>query len=124
MSQFLKEVGEEGMMYALIPCKKGLEEDGNVLIELQEALSEFANLMPEDLLPGLPPMRDIQHHIDFVPGSILPNRPAYRLSPKESEELQCQVTELLERQHSREYESLCSSSSLSSKEGRFVAYVC
>jgi len=41
-------------------------------------------------------MRDIQHQIDLIPRSILPNRPAYRFRPKEAEELQRQVVELLE----------------------------
>lgn len=63
--------------------------------------------MPEDLPPGLLPMRDIQHQIDFVLGSILPNRLVYHLSPKESEELQCQVTELLEKGYFRESMSPC-----------------
>lgn len=47
------------MMYALLPCEKGREEDGKVPMELQEVLSDFADFMPEDLPPGLPPMRDI-----------------------------------------------------------------
>jgi len=58
---------------------------------------EFANLMQEDLPPGLPPMSDIKHLINFVLGSTLPNHQAYYLSLKETKELQCQVTELLER---------------------------
>jgi hypothetical protein len=52
-------------------------------------------------------MLDIQHQIDLIPGSTLPNRPAYRLSPKEAEELQRQVVELLERRYIHESMSLC-----------------
>lgn len=53
--------------------------------------------MGEDLPPGLPPMRAIHHQIDLILRASLLNRPAYCLSPKESEELQRQVEELLER---------------------------
>jgi hypothetical protein len=63
--------------------------------------------MLEDFPFGLPLMLDIQHQIDLIPGSTLPNRPAYRLSPKEAEELQRQVVELLERRYIHESMSLC-----------------
>ena len=95
------------VVYALMPREEGSRIDDDVSVELQELLTKFADLMPDELPPGLPPMRDIQHHIDFVPGSSLPNRPAYRLSPKESEELQRQVTELLKRGYIRESMSPC-----------------
>lgn len=42
-------------------------------------LDEFAGMFPM----GLPPFRDIQHHIDSVSGSSLPNHPNYCKSPKE-----------------------------------------
>ena len=54
-------------------------------------LCEFQDLTPEEL----PPMRDIQHAIDLVPGSQLPNLPHYRLNPKECTEMNRQVEELL-----------------------------
>nr|GEX05930.1 RNA-directed DNA polymerase [Tanacetum cinerariifolium] len=59
--------------------------------------TEFADAISGDVPPGLPAMRDIQHCIDFIPGFAIPNRPAYRMNPKEFAEFQRQVTELLEK---------------------------
>lgn len=42
-------------------------------------------------------MRDIQHQIDLIPGSSLPNQAAYRISPSEHEELSRQVSELIKK---------------------------
>ncbi|XP_076917521.1 uncharacterized protein LOC143577597 [Bidens hawaiensis] len=60
-------------------------------------ISEFIDVFPNDIPAGLPLMRDIQHCIDFLPGASLPNKPAYRMNPKEYQELHRQVTELLEK---------------------------
>ncbi|XP_071912330.1 uncharacterized protein [Coffea arabica] len=49
---------------------------------------EFKDVFPEELPKGLPPIRGIEHQIDFVPGVILPNRPAYRANPEETKEIQ------------------------------------
>nr|XP_027127795.1 uncharacterized protein LOC113743938 [Coffea arabica] len=51
-------------------------------------LQEFKDVFPEKLPKGLPPIRGIEHHIDFVSGAILPNRPVYRANPEETKEIQ------------------------------------
>jgi len=58
-------------------------------------LEQFSHVFPEDIPHGLPPKRTIKHHIDLIPGAILLNKPAYRMNPKETMEIQRQVKELL-----------------------------
>ncbi|XP_062100497.1 uncharacterized protein LOC133806406, partial [Humulus lupulus] len=70
-------------------------------------LQEFEDVFPEEVPHGLPPIRGIEHQIDFVPGASIPNRPAYRSNPDETKELQRQVEELMEKGHVRESMSPC-----------------
>ena len=70
-------------------------------------IQKFCHLFPEEIPNGLPPKRDIQHHIDLIPGSILPNKPAYRMNPKETMEIQRQVEELMSKGLVRESLSPC-----------------
>ena len=56
--------------------------------EVAPILQEFADIFLEELPEGLPPMQDIQHAIDLIPGSSLPNLPHYRMSPTDHAELQ------------------------------------
>jgi hypothetical protein len=64
-------------------------------------------VFPNDVPSGLPPVRGIEHQIDFVPGVTIPNRPAYRSNPEETKELQSQVEELMAKGHVRESMSPC-----------------
>uniref|UniRef100_A0A2N9F6N0 Reverse transcriptase n=1 Tax=Fagus sylvatica TaxID=28930 RepID=A0A2N9F6N0_FAGSY len=83
------------------------ESVGVVPRAIKELLEEFADCTPIELPLGLPPMRDIQHVVDLVPGASLPNRAAYRMAPKEKEELHRQVQELLDKGYIRHSISPC-----------------
>ncbi|KAG7572494.1 Integrase catalytic core [Arabidopsis suecica] len=75
--------------------------------EMKSLLQDYQDVFPEDNPKGLPPIRGIEHQIDFVPGASLPNRPAYRTNPVETKELQKQIDELMEKGHIRESMSPC-----------------
>ena len=46
--------------------------------DITSLLHEFQDVFPQELPKGLPPIRGIEHQIDFMPSASLPNRPAYR----------------------------------------------
>ncbi|GKV03596.1 hypothetical protein SLEP1_g15871 [Rubroshorea leprosula] len=74
---------------------------------IRSFLEEFSDVVPDEIPPRLPTMRDIQHAIDFIPGSVIPNKPTYRINPQEYEELQRQVKELMEKGLVKESVSPC-----------------
>ena len=65
--------------------------------ESQEMLSEFSDIVVDDLPNELPPRRDISHQFDFILGHSLPNKEAYRLTPHENEEVRRKVQGLLDK---------------------------
>lgn len=54
-------------------------------------LQEFSDIVVDDLPEKIPPKWSISHHIDFIPGASLVNKAAYRMSPKDNEEIWKQV---------------------------------
>uniref|UniRef100_A0A2N9ENW8 RNA-directed DNA polymerase n=1 Tax=Fagus sylvatica TaxID=28930 RepID=A0A2N9ENW8_FAGSY len=88
-------------------CFNTNELDESLPSVVVSLLQEYEDVFPNDVPSGLPPIRGIEHQIDFVPGATIPNRPAYRSNPEETKELQRQVEELLAKGHVRESMSPC-----------------
>ncbi|KAL0455262.1 UNVERIFIED_CONTAM: hypothetical protein Slati_0865400 [Sesamum latifolium] len=65
--------------------EESLQEDDDV--------EDYEDVFPDEIPLGLPPIRGIEHQIDFMPGASLPNRPAYRTNPEETKEIQRQIQE-------------------------------
>lgn len=70
-------------------------------------LQAYEDVFPKEIPNGLPPIKGIEHQIDFIPRASIPNRLAYKSNPKETKELQRQVEELLTKGHVRESISPC-----------------
>jgi hypothetical protein len=75
--------------------------------EVRELLDNFVDMVVDELPNSFPPIRSIIHHIDSIPGESLPNKAAYRLTPRENEEVKNQVQELLDKVLVRESLSPC-----------------
>ncbi|WZZ15735.1 hypothetical protein YC2023_108824 [Brassica napus] len=75
--------------------------------EMQGLMDQYKDVFPEEIPAGLPPLRGIEHQIDFVPGAPLPNRAAYRVNPEEAKELERQVQDLMDKGYIRESLSPC-----------------
>ena len=102
-----QEVISGAQVIVLIAWEVAKESHETIIPEVAPIITKFADVFPNDLPDQLPPMRNIQHTIDLVPGATLPNLPHYRINPMEHTKLQRQVEELLNRGFIRENLSPC-----------------
>ena len=102
-----KEISKRSTVVALVAREITDDSQEQISPAMTPILKEFANVFPKELLDYLPPTRDIQHAIDLVPGSSLPNLPHYRMNPTEYAELKGQIDELLGKGFIKESLSLC-----------------
>jgi len=98
---------EEGIVYALVALGDSPSAPVEIRPEVRHIISDFSDIMPAELSDELSPLRDIQHAIDFVPGSSLSNLSHYRMNPTEHAEMRRQVDELLRKGFIRESLSPC-----------------
>ena len=96
----MKQIDEEEMNYVVVCKPRVVTMKTNITDlpeEIPEKLSEFSDIVVDDLPNELQPKRDISHHIDFIPGASLPNKATYRLTPQENEEVRRQVQGLFDK---------------------------
>lgn len=70
-------------------------------------LSEFVDVFAPPT--GVPPSQLIEHSIDLIPGTSLPNAATYHLAPHEAEEIERQLQQLLNSGHIQPSSSPCAS---------------
>jgi len=80
-----------------LTCTATLAEVCELPPQVKRILKEFGDVFPKEGPIGLPSFRGIKHQIYLVLGASLPNRPAYRINPEETKEIESQVQELLEK---------------------------
>ena len=71
------------------------EKEGTLVDEIQ-VVREFPDVFPDDIA-GLPPDREVEFTIDFIPGTEPISIPPYRMAPAELRELKAQLEELLSK---------------------------
>ena len=72
-----KDLGEKARLILVIYKESLLtthELAGNISSIVLSLLQEFDDVFPEEVPDGLPPLRGIEHHIDFIPGAPLSNQ--------------------------------------------------
>ena len=73
-------------------------EYSNDKVEQESFIQSFKDCFSDSIPNELPPKRDDDdHRIDLIPRSSPPNRPPYRLSHAQQEEILTQVNELLDK---------------------------
>ncbi|XP_048630695.1 uncharacterized protein LOC125604315 [Brassica napus] len=106
MQQAMDHASKVLLMVFRESCFAGIEAT-ELPAEVQGLMEQYKDVFPDEIPAGLPPIRGIEHQIDFVPGAPLPNRAAYRVNPVEAKELERQVQDLMDKGYIRESLSPC-----------------
>ncbi|XP_057807569.1 uncharacterized protein LOC131022138 [Salvia miltiorrhiza] len=89
-NKILKEKGATAYLVYL-----NQEEEAQIKIEDVPVVREYQDVFP-DVLPGLPPNRQLEFTIDLEPGAAPISKAPYRMAPAELQELKLQLQELLD----------------------------
>jgi hypothetical protein len=96
----MQDIKNEEVLFSLVGKPKVILTSTSLnyfLEEVKKLLDEFVRIMVDEFPSELPPIRSISHHIDLILGTDLSNKEAYRMTPKENEEIKNQVQEFLDK---------------------------
>ena len=65
--------------------------------EIVNLLKDFLDIVSDNVPNGLSLVQKTSHQLDLILGASFPNKAAHRMTPAESEELNRQVNELLQK---------------------------
>ena len=88
--KFLDGMKHRPMCYALIP-RKDKEGSSEIPPKVSSLLSEYGDVISDNVLEGLLPIRQINHQIDLVPRASFPKKATHRMTPNETRVLNRQV---------------------------------
>ena len=71
--KFLDGIKHQHMCYALIP-RKDKEGSSDIPTKVLDLLSDFGDIISENVPEGLPLVRPINHQIDLIRGASFPNK--------------------------------------------------
>lgn len=83
--EFIKAMKEENIGFSIIVKPQSIvttTKKEEFPLEIQNLLKKYADIVVDELPNTLPPMRDISHHIDFIPRASLPNKVSYKMTPQ------------------------------------------
>lgn len=81
--QFVKQIEENEVNYSIVRRTRPMflnTEKSELVVEIQELLKEFEDIVVDDLPYKFPPKRSISHHIDFIPYKFPPKMNGKQLS--------------------------------------------
>lgn len=112
--KFVSERKAAELIYVMLVKSLGIEKTEQeeklkivILERVQPLLVKFSKLVFDNLPDSLPPMKDIQHHIDLVPGDSLLNFLHYQISLQEREVLRKKIEKVLKNEFIRKSMSPC-----------------
>ena len=76
--------------YTLIP-RKDNRGSSEIPLEFLGLLSKYGDVISNNILEGLSPIRQKSHQIDLVPGASFPSKAAHKMTYTKTEELNRQA---------------------------------